>query len=246
MNVVLVGFMASGKSSVGRRVAKRLGFRLLDTDQYIESEQGVSVNEIFTHEGEGYFRKLETRLIQRLAGFDSYVFATGGGIVTTPGNMELLKRIGSVVFLNADPEDIVKRLEHDTRRPNVRGEDRREQVHGLLGERMAQYQEADISIETLGKTPNQVAGEVIRRVSGFRREPPETVPAQTGAIQTAGIQTAGAPSVAAGEPAPNAARPSETAPSVAAGEPAPNESVPEESAAAEAQTTGDTSPPTVS
>ncbi|MCZ6554449.1 MAG: hypothetical protein O7A67_11685, partial [SAR324 cluster bacterium] len=152
----------------------------------------------------------------------------------------------SGVFLNADPEDIVKRLEHDTRRPNVRGEDRREQVHGLLGERMAQYQEADISIETLGKTPNQVAGEVIRRVSGFRREPPETVPAQTGDTQTVGIQTAGAPSVAAGEPAPNAAPSSETAPSVAAGEPAPNESVPEESGPAEAQTTGDSSPPTVS
>ncbi len=236
MNVVLVGFMASGKSSVGRRVAKRLGYRLLDSDQYIESEQGVSVNEIFIHEGEEYFRKLETRLIQRLAGFDSYVFATGGGIVTTPGNMELLKRIGTVVFLNADPEDILKRLEHDTRRPNVRGEDRREQVHGLLGERMAQYQKADISIETLGKTPNQVAGEVIRRVSGFRREPPETVSAQT-----AGIQTAGAPSVAPGESAPNAARPSETAPAEAAGEPAPNESK-----SAEAPATGDTSPPTVS
>ncbi|MCH8883938.1 MAG: hypothetical protein IIA41_10640, partial [SAR324 cluster bacterium] len=99
---------------------------------------------------------------------------------------------------------------------------RREQVHGLLGERMAQYQEADISIETLGKTPNQVAGEVIRRVSGFRREPPETVPAQTGDTQTAVIQTTGTPSVAAGEPAPN------------------------ESAPAEAPATGDTSPPTVS
>jgi shikimate kinase len=170
MNVVLIGFMASGKTSVGRRVAKRLGYRFMDTDQFIESEQGRTIAEIFATEGEPHFRQLETHLLTRLRRFDNYVFATGGGIVTTPGNVELLQRIGVVVFLKADLEDILRRLEHDKRRPKVQGGDLRTKVTTLLAERLPLYEQADVVIETLGKTPNLVAGEVIRRATGFRRD----------------------------------------------------------------------------
>lgn len=179
MNVVLVGFMASGKTSVGRRVAKRLGYRFMDTDQFIEAEQGCTINDIFGYQGEAYFRELESQLLERLKRCDSYVFSTGGGILTTPGNLERLREIGVLVFLKADTEDIITRLSNDTRRPNARAEDPealRARVLGLLEVRMPLYEQADIVIETLGKTPNQVAGEVIRRVAGFRRKggsPPE-------------------------------------------------------------------------
>jgi shikimate kinase len=169
MNVVLIGFMASGKTSVGRRVAKRLGYRFMDTDQFIESQQGRAIGDIFATEGEPYFRALETRLLRRLRAFTNYVFSTGGGIITTPGNLELLKQIGAVVFLKADPEEILRRLQHDKRRPKVQGGDLRATVLSLLGERLPLYERADVVIETLGKTPNQVAGEVIRLAAGFRR-----------------------------------------------------------------------------
>lgn len=169
MNLVLVGFMASGKSSIGRRVARRLGFRFTDTDHFIEDEAGTTIPEIFEHEGEAGFRRRESRLLERLHRLDGYVFATGGGIVTPPGNVERLRRLGLVIFLKADPEDILRRLEHDTRRPLMAdADDRRERVMRLLAERLPLYEQAHIVIETRGKTPNQVAGEVIRRVSAWR------------------------------------------------------------------------------
>jgi shikimate kinase len=172
MNIVLIGFMASGKTSVGRRVAKRLGFRFMDTDHVIETEQGCAISEIFERQGEPAFRAMETDLLRRARKLDCHVFATGGGIVTTPGNIERLKDAGVVVFLKADPEDILRRLENDKRRPKVQGGDLRAKVTTLLGERMPLYEQADIVIETIGKTPNQVAGEVLRLATGFRRPTP--------------------------------------------------------------------------
>lgn len=170
MNLVLIGFMAAGKTSVGKRLARRLGYRFLDTDEVIETELGCAISEIFTHQGEPYFRELETRLLRNLGQLQNHVLATGGGIITTPGNMELLKGIGTVVFLNAAPEDILKRLRRDTRRPKVQGGDLEEKVHGLLGQRMALYQEADVVVSTAGRSVNQTAGEVLRRVIAFRQE----------------------------------------------------------------------------
>lgn len=171
MNVVLVGFMGCGKTAVGRRVARRLGYRLLDTDHFIESELGIPISEVFARHGEPYFRRLETVLLQRLVGLNHLVVATGGGIVTTPGNMALLKQVGPVIFLDADPEDIIERLQRDTRRPLVQGGDLRDKVARLLGERRPLYEQADIVIPTRGKSPNQVAGEAIRRAATFRRAP---------------------------------------------------------------------------
>jgi len=172
MNIVLVGFMASGKTSVGRRVAKRLGYRFMDMDQFIEKEQGRTISDIFAKEGEAHFRALETALLRRMLHQENTVISCGGGIVTTSGNIDLLKQIGITVFLNADPEDILRRLEHDTRRPKVQGGDLRERVITLLGQRMPLYQQADLSIHTLGKTPNQVAGELIGKVAGHVKAAP--------------------------------------------------------------------------
>ena len=172
MNVVLIGFMASGKTSVGRRIAKRLGFRFLDMDHFIEQEQGRTISEIFATEGEPHFRALETGLLRRLTQHDNTVISCGGGVVTTPGNLELLKQIGVAVFLNAAPEDIIRRLENDTRRPKVQGGGLRERVTTLLAQRMPLYQQADVTIQTLGKTPNQVAGEVIGKIASHAKAAP--------------------------------------------------------------------------
>jgi shikimate kinase len=162
MNFVLVGFMASGKTSVGRRVARRLGYRFLDTDHFIESELGCTIAELFERKGEAHFRALEARLARRLSALTNTVISTGGGMPVPPENVAALRAAGIVIFLNADVDEIVQRLERDTRRPKVQGGDLREKVLRLHGERLPFYRLADVIVDTKGKSVNRVAGDVIR------------------------------------------------------------------------------------
>jgi len=182
MNVVLIGFMGSGKTTIGRRLARRLGYRFLDTDQFIEQEIGRTIAEIFASEGESYFRELETRVARRLPQLENTVIATGGGMPMTPGNLDLLKRAGPVVFLKADPEDIIQRLERDTRRPIMQQGNVRDTVTNLLGRRLPVYSQADLVVETGGKGMQRVAGDIIRFMGTFSRSAPqETAPADSSA-----------------------------------------------------------------
>jgi len=179
MNLVLIGFMASGKTAVGRRVARKLGYRFLDTDQFIEAELGRTISDIFATEGEAYFRALESRLARSLGTLHNHVIATGGGMALAPGNLEALRQAGPVIFLRADPAEIIRRLERDTRRPKVQGGDLEQRVRQLYGERMPTYVQADVVIDTAGKSVNWVAGEVLRQVGRFlgTRQPPGPPPA---------------------------------------------------------------------
>lgn len=161
MNVVLVGFMASGKTAVGRRVARRLGYTFLDTDHLIEDEIGITIAQLFEEQGEAAFRRLESAVADKLCELENHVISTGGGILTQPGNLERLKLAGLVVFLNADLEEIIERLQRDTRRPLVQGGGLREKVTALLTERLPVYQQSDVIIDTKGKSVNKVAGDVI-------------------------------------------------------------------------------------
>ncbi len=161
MNVVLVGFMGSGKTAVGRRVAHRLGYTFLDTDHFIEDQVGCTIAALFEQQGEPYFRELETRLVGQLHNLNNHVIATGGGLPVSPGNSERLRAVGRTVFLNADPEEILVRLERDTRRPKLKGGELRETVRRLLEERTPIYAQSDIVIDTKSKSVNRVAGELI-------------------------------------------------------------------------------------
>jgi len=178
MNVVLIGFMASGKTSIGRRLARRLGYHLLDCDHFIEEQLGCTIAELFERRGEPYFRELETRLARRLPALENTVIATGGGMPIAPGNLDLLRRAGPVVFIKADPEDILKRLERDTRRPKVQGGNVRETALGLLEARLPIYSQADFTVASAGKGLNRTAGEIIRLVAGFQRAAPESAPTE--------------------------------------------------------------------
>ncbi len=213
MNLVLVGFMASGKTAVGRRIARRLGYGFLDMDQHIEREVGCSISQLFEIEGEAYFRTLETRLLSHLHKLDNYVVSTGGGVLTTEGNLEILRKVGVTAFLNADREEILKRLERDTRRPKLQEGGLEETVARLLDERMPLYTQCDITIDTKGKTANRVAGEIIRGLSraasekGTRQpgEPPArdaATGARDGARPEAAPEAAGGAPEAAHPPAP--------------------------------------------
>ena len=170
MNVVLIGFMGSGKTTVGRRLAQRLGYTFIDTDQFIEGELGCTIAEVFSIQGEAYFRALESRVADRLKGLQNVVISTGGGMPIGPGNLERLRAAGTVVFIKAGLEDILARLERDTRRPMLKGGDLRERVQQLLGERLPTYEQADLVVESHGKSVNRVCGEIIRHLGELRSQ----------------------------------------------------------------------------
>ncbi len=196
MNLVLVGFMGSGKTGVGRRIAQRLGYGFLDMDQYIEGQAGCTIAQLFKEKGEAYFRRLESRIADRVHKLDNYVISTGGGILTSEGNLEKLNRAGLTIFLNADPEDILKRLERDTRRPKLKEGDLRETVTKLLGERMALYSQSAIIAPTKGKSVNRVAGEIIRMVAEHQAAQKQTEAAAGATPEGGKDEEAGAASAA--------------------------------------------------
>lgn len=142
-NIVLIGFMGSGKSTVGRDLARRLRFQFLDTDRVIEDRTGVRIKQMFERHGEAYFRDRETAALQTLLmGTHRHVIATGGGIVTQPRNLPLLRKLGWVVLLKADPDEICRRVGHGKTRPLLDVEDPRAKVEQLLAERGPIYEEA--------------------------------------------------------------------------------------------------------
>jgi shikimate kinase len=160
--IILVGFMGTGKSTVGRLVAERLGWRFTDTDQVIEGRAGKPVREIFTQDGEAAFRALEADVCEELRMWRNTVIATGGGILLAPENRTRLFRAGLVICLSAPAEQIARRLAHDSDRPLLAGADRLQKMQELLGARQAVYALAPYRIETSGMTPFAVSERVIQ------------------------------------------------------------------------------------
>jgi shikimate kinase len=141
-NIVLIGFMGSGKSTVGRMLARQLRFRFLDTDKLVEQRAGMSISEIFAEHGEAHFRERETAVLESLRGVRRHILATGGGIVTVPGNIPLLRSLGLVVLLKADPEEIYRRVSRNSERPLLRVEDPRRRVMDMMAARQPLYEGA--------------------------------------------------------------------------------------------------------
>jgi shikimate kinase len=164
-NVVLVGFMGSGKSSVGRLVARTLQGRFVDTDRLVVERAGREITEIFATEGESFFRGEETRALKSLLGSTRLVVATGGGIVTVAGNQPVLRELGLVVWLQASEEIIWHRVSRNTKRPLLHAENPRETIHALLTERSPMYEKAaELTIDTSTLTHAQVAEVICRHL----------------------------------------------------------------------------------
>lgn len=148
-NVVLIGFMGTGKTAVGEKVATSLGFRFADTDALIEAKAGMTIPEIFSKQGEAAFRKLETEVLRQLCGEQHLVISTGGGIVTVPENIPLLHKLGFVVLLSAGEEIIFRRISANQNRPLLQTKNPRETIRKLLAARRDFYKEAsDLEIDT--------------------------------------------------------------------------------------------------
>lgn len=157
-SIVLIGFMGSGKTTLGRWIAREHGYTFLDTDDMIEEEQQRSINDIFAKEGEEYFRDLETDMIRSLADRDDkVVISVGGGLPVREVNRELMRHVGKVVYLRTTVDELEKRLKGDTKRPLLAGGNVREKIISLMDKREALYLDAaDIVVDTTGKRFEQI------------------------------------------------------------------------------------------
>jgi len=158
--VVLVGFMGSGKSSVGRALARRFGVPFVDVDERIESAAGCRIRELFCREGEPAFRAREKAALRDVLSVKGCVIATGGGAFADEENRDLLRSYAPVVYLEAAVETLLGRLAGDIGRPLLRGRDREEVVRELLSGREPGYRTADVTVRTDGRTVEDVAGQV--------------------------------------------------------------------------------------
>ena len=149
-NIILIGFMGVGKSTIANGLSKSLGFDVLDTDKMIEDRQSRSINEIFANEGEQTFREMESVILNDLVGStDHSVISTGGGIVIREENIKVLRSMGVVFWLDAGVDSILDRVTGNRDRPLLRTEDPRETIQNLLSEREPLYENcADERIQT--------------------------------------------------------------------------------------------------
>ena len=157
-NVVLIGFMGTGKSSAGRLVANKLGFQYVDTDQLVSQRAGREIPEIFAAEGEEFFRELEASALESLVHFERCVIATGGGIVLREANRVALRKLGFVVGLIASEAVIFERVSRNSRRPLLQTPDPRATVQAMLAARQPLYEAAaELTIDSSNRNSNEVA-----------------------------------------------------------------------------------------
>lgn len=165
--VILIGYMGAGKTTVGRLLAKQERLNFQDTDAMIEAQEKRTISDIFATDGETVFRDMETALIKRLIeeGLSDTVLSVGGGLPVREENRSLLKELGTVVYLLASKETIVKRVSGSNNRPLLKGENLSEKVERMLTERDPLYrQAAELLIDTDGKTVEMIVKEIVQAV----------------------------------------------------------------------------------
>src|SRR5512135_2902183 len=163
-NIILTGFMGVGKTSVGTRLAKDLGFTFVDTDDLIEADQRMTITDIFAKFGEPRFREIESRIVQQVMTGENQVISTGGGAVIRDGNRTAFKKAGLVVCLSARPEVIYERIKHEIHRPLLQTPDPLSKIKELLESRAAFYAQADMIIDTSEKTVDDVICGIKERI----------------------------------------------------------------------------------
>ncbi|MBU0709186.1 MAG: shikimate kinase [Candidatus Omnitrophica bacterium] len=172
-NIYLVGFMGTGKSAVGRGLAKIKQWRFVDLDELIELREKKPISDIFAKDGEPHFRGLEKRVLKEVAASKNLVIACGGGIVIDKDNIKIMKDNGVVICLNASAEVILERTSGHIHRPLLNVADPKKQIESLLKSRAAYYAQADKSIETSKLSVK----EIINKISKFldqRKPQPQT------------------------------------------------------------------------
>ncbi|MDH3719624.1 MAG: shikimate kinase [Planctomycetota bacterium] len=169
MNILLIGYRGTGKTSVAGRLALRLGWNWIDADVEVELAAAKAIAAIFAEDGEAAFRDQETTVLQRLMQLDRHVLALGGGVVLRPANRQMIRAAGHVVWLRASGETIHQRLTNDpvssTQRPNLTADGGLQEIVAVLASREPLYRQcADINVDTESKDVGSVADEIISRL----------------------------------------------------------------------------------
>jgi len=172
MNIVLIGYRGTGKTSVGTALSERLGKAFCDTDDYIEAKLKMPISDMVEREGWSFFRAKEKEAIREVSQFKDCVIAAGGGAVLDGDNVENLKKNGVVVLLEAATSTILERMRVDKRteqqRPSLTGKDPYEEIEEVLEFRRPIYQKAmDFSVDTTSKSIDQVLDEIVRRLGQY-------------------------------------------------------------------------------
>jgi shikimate kinase len=168
--IFLIGFMGTGKTTVGAALSKRLGYALWDSDAEIVKREGVEIPQLFAEKGEAYFRLAEAEVLAMLSQKTEAVITTGGGAVLNARNRELMKETGYVVALTATVDEIVRRLSADESRPLLRSEtDLRTRVTELLEARKGLYDFANLTVDTTLRSIKAITSEIMQNLSSSSR-----------------------------------------------------------------------------
>lgn len=169
-NLVLIGFMGSGKSTVAKHLRRIYQMEIVEMDRKIEQQEGMSISEIFAQYGEEYFRNLETRLLIEMQEKQNVIISCGGGVPLRECNVSEMKKNGKVVLLTARPETIFSRVKNSRRRPLLEGNMNVDYIRKLQEERREKYENAaDIVISTDGKTIEQICRDLVDRIEEEER-----------------------------------------------------------------------------
>ena len=165
-NIILVGYMGCGKTTVGKSIAEATKYTFADTDEMIVAQQGRSISDIFAQDGEPAFRDMETALLVKMLTEknDTCVISTGGGMPVQKENRNLLRQLGTVVYLRAKPETVYERIKGDTTRPLLQCENPMERIREMIKSRNPAYEEAaELVIDVDDLTQREVAEQIIRK-----------------------------------------------------------------------------------
>jgi Shikimate kinase len=164
INIYLIGMMGSGKSTIGKLLAKELGYRFIDTDDIISQATHQSISDIFATEGEAAFRDLESQVLSEICAYKKFVIATGGGIILKQMNWSYLRH-GIIIWLNVPVEELYNRLKEDQTRPLLQHPDPLQQLQTLLQQRQPLYSQADLEIMVdSDDIPEQVATQILEKI----------------------------------------------------------------------------------
>lgn len=166
MNIFLIGFMGSGKSTVGKLLAEKLNLKFIDIDEEIEKQENKTISQIFKENGEMYFRNLEKQKIKEFQSKKVYVVSTGGGLGANKENMEFMKKNGIVIWLDVSLEEVLKRCKENANRPLLNQP--LENLKKLYEKRKNVYSMAHVHIKTDGKSPKEITKEIIEKCKSLQ------------------------------------------------------------------------------
>ena len=163
-NLVFIGFMGSGKSMVAQTLGRKLGKRVLSTDDLISEQEGQSIADIFETFGETFFRKLEEQTVEKIASSKDVIIDCGGGIILNQKNIDRLKENGCLVYLSAGAEFLYKMVKDQKHRPLMNVEDPLEKIRALLAQRKSKYDQADVTVISEGKSIDEICNEILELI----------------------------------------------------------------------------------